>query len=489
MIRRTRLADVPTGAAIARLKLLALLAALISVAPARAQSLEVVAELATRPGNPAITPDGRIILSQQPLDKPQYKVVEVAKDGSTKPFPNESWSRDRLTAVLGVRVTADGTVWMLDMGDPRRPAKLVAWDTKSDRLAREIPIPVSARRPNSFLQDFAVDERRGVITIADMTAGNLDGESHPALVIVDIASGSVRRVLEGHPSFRAEDLTITIDGRPVAKRRPDGAIENIRFGLNGIAIDPAGEWIYFGAVSGRNVWRIPAEAIADTSLTESMLAARIERYADKRPSDGLAVDAAGRVFVTDLENSSVGVATPEGYSILVRDPRLSWPDGFSFAADGSLYVLSTQLHRHPDINQGKSTGKPPFLLFRVKGAAAGGRVFNIDREAKRLPERGPELFVDRQLIGEPDAGVRMFRVDRPLPRHMHRRSDEYLYVVSGSASVVVADEPARTIKAGDLIHYRRGTWHEVPTILQKPFVVMAFETPPRAPSDIIFSAR
>lgn len=224
-------------------------------------------------------------------------------------------------------------------------------------------------------------------------------------------------------------------------------------------------------------------------MSEAAVAERIERHAEKRPSDGIAVDASGRVFISDVESSSIGITTPQGYTMLVRDERLSWPDGFSFGADGALYVTATQLHRHAELNRGAGTGKPPYYLFRVKAAGAGGRVFDIGSEARRLPHPGAATIAERQLIGEPDAGVRMFRVDRPLARHMHRRSDEYLYVVSGSASIIVADEPARTIKAGDLIHYKRGTWHEVPTILQSPLVVMAFETPARAADDVIFATQ
>lgn len=463
---------------------------------AQAQTVEVIAELQERPGNPAITPDGRILFSQQPLDTHEFKVVELRKDGAVVPFPNAEWARDRFTGVIGIKAAADGRVWILDMGGEGREPRLVAWDTKANKLSREITIPEAVRRPNSFLQDFVIDERRGVITIADMTAGNLSGESHPALVAIDLKTGQARRLLEDHPSFRAEDRSVTIAGRALATKRPNGQVDEIRFGLNPIAIDPAGEWIYYGTVNGRTVWRLPAAAVADTHLDQATVARRIERYAEKRPSDGIAVDGSGRVFVTDVENSAIGIATPEGYSTLVRDERLlAWPDGFAFGPSGSLYVTSNQLHRHPAVNRGEAEGRAPYYLLRLhpgsrtekQGLRRSGQIFHLGAEADRLPGGGSSAIVDRRLIDNIDAGVRMFRVDRPVPRHLHRKSDEYLYVVSGRAVLVTGDDPERVLRPGDLIHYGRGTWHEVPRILQAPFVVLAFETPARDATDVVLA--
>ena len=62
-----------------------------------AAELEVAARLDDRPGNPAVTPDGRLILSLHPFpfgEPSPYRVVEVLEDGSPQPFPNE----DRSTA-------------------------------------------------------------------------------------------------------------------------------------------------------------------------------------------------------------------------------------------------------------------------------------------------------------------------------------------------------------------------------------------------------
>ena len=60
-----------------------------------APELEVAARLDDRPGNPALTPDGRLIVSLHPFpygEPSPYRVVEVLEDGGRRPFPNEVWS-------------------------------------------------------------------------------------------------------------------------------------------------------------------------------------------------------------------------------------------------------------------------------------------------------------------------------------------------------------------------------------------------------------
>lgn len=56
-------------------------------------TLTTVAEYSdTRPGNITFTPDGRLIMSQQPLDAPALRVVEITQDGKRVPFPNLDWA-------------------------------------------------------------------------------------------------------------------------------------------------------------------------------------------------------------------------------------------------------------------------------------------------------------------------------------------------------------------------------------------------------------
>jgi sugar lactone lactonase YvrE len=168
-----------------------------------------------------------------------------------------------------------------------------------------------------------------------MTRGDLFGDSDPAIVVVDLRTGAVRRTLERHPSLAPEDIVVAIDGHLLQGTNAAGEAEEPRFGLNPIAIDPASEWVYYGAFSGTSVYRVRAADLADPTLAPALLSERVERYGDKVPSDGIGVDGGGNVYVTDLGRNAIGVTEPGGaYRILIQDDRLSWPDGMALGPDG-----------------------------------------------------------------------------------------------------------------------------------------------------------
>ena len=219
-----------------------------------ASGLEVMAELNQGPGNITVTPAGRIIISQHQFFKPELRVVEVLPDGRTVPFPNRAWSSAPgddgigLHSVLGLRADRRGVVWMLDNGG--EVPRVVAWDTVADRLHRVIPIPPPATRPGSMHNDLAVDLVHNAIYIADF-----GGDRGPALVVIDLNTGQARRLLEGHASVQAEDITMVIDGRPVRVGSGD-EVREARVGVNPITLDPTNRWVYYGAMHGRSIYRL-----------------------------------------------------------------------------------------------------------------------------------------------------------------------------------------------------------------------------------------
>jgi sugar lactone lactonase YvrE len=339
-------------------------------------SFEVVAELSEGPGNITITPDGRIIISLHQFYMPEFRVVEVLPGAGTRPFPNDRWSRDvgpdgiGLGSILGLRSDPEGVVWMLDNGSV--PPKIVAWDTRVDALHRVIYLPAPVTIPGSFHNDLAVDPLHGAIYIADIAAAPDDA----ALVVVDLRTGFARRLLQGHVSTAAEDVSMRVEGQTLRARRGE-VIEEPRVGINPITIDVAYAWVYYGAMHGTALYRVHTHDLLDTNLSPGALAARVERYGDKPPSDGISMDAAGNVYVTDTGASGIGLVGPDGsYRLLFRDEeRLSWPDGISAGPDGFMYVTVNKLHRTAALNAGVNESQPPYYVirFRPLGAAVVGR--------------------------------------------------------------------------------------------------------------------
>jgi len=346
--------------------------------------VERYAQFDTRAGNPAVTPDGRLLVSNHPFpygETPDYRVVEYVDDETVRPFPNEAWSTPPdgdgvgIHSLIGLRADPTGIVRILDIGDIENGhlPKLVSWDTTTDSLHRVDHIPAHATTPLSFMQDFAYDAVRNAIYIADLgLSDDPSAPGNPGLVALDLDTGRTRRVIEDHPSVLPDEgVTPVMEGDPVVQPTDDGAYEPLRGGLDGITIDPSFEWVYFCAITSESVYRVHAADLLDESLTDDELDDRIERYGDKEICDGITVDTAGNVYITDMTNNAVGVTRPSGeYEVLVRDDeRFLWPDGFCCGPDGHICFTVTQLHRSPPFNRGEEESYHPFELFRFESLA------------------------------------------------------------------------------------------------------------------------
>ncbi|MEM1109119.1 MAG: L-dopachrome tautomerase-related protein [Planctomycetota bacterium] len=326
---------------------------------------EVLAELDQRPGNPTVGPDGTVYFSMHPMDGPEFKVMRLGENGTAEPYPTAKFSRS-LSAVIGIAATRDGVLWVLDMGGPESTAKLVGWDTTTETLHAVHYLPKKeVSVANSFFQDFAIDEVRGKAFIADMSRGDMVGESRPGIVVVDLDTGHARRVLEAHPALQPkEDRPATAEGNPMTFTGPDGQTQPLRLGLNPIGIDQANRYVYFSTITPGPMYRIDAALLGDPAATEEQLAAAIEDVGPKPTSDGIAVDGE-TVYITNLEDNAITALRDGKLHDVARHAELSWPDGVAVAADGSLVVTVNQLHRVPAFNGGEDGGEPPFMVVRI----------------------------------------------------------------------------------------------------------------------------
>lgn len=346
----------------------------------RAQGLEVVATLQAGPGNITVTPQKRILISLHPFYSPDMRVVELKPDGKLVPFPNAQWNSHSskegqvFDSVLGIQCDPQGVVWMLDNGLRTGSfPKVVAWDTVKNRLARIIHLkpPVVPSRPifpdNAFFNDLAVDSPHHALYISHSA-----GVEDSALIVIDLKTGEARRVLQGHESMAPKSKFLEIDGRVLNYTLPDAGRLKLLIGVNPIALDASNEWLYYGTMNGTNLFRVRTADLNDPSLTFEQIAQRVERYSEKPICDGISIDDAGNIYVSDLQAKAIGVIdTDRTYRILVSDPRLSWPESFSFGPDGFLYGVASQLHLSAPLNDGVNKARPPFYVFRIKPLAPG----------------------------------------------------------------------------------------------------------------------
>lgn len=340
---------------------------------AQSGELEVYAEFSAEnpPGNIAITPEGRVIMSQHPFygEPSSLKVVEIEADKSTSPFPNMDWNSplDKngigLNSILGVRADETGVVWMLDqINGEGQPGRIVGWDTLNDELSQVIYLSQPVIKSTSFLNDLAVDRDNNKIYMTD-TAGD-----ESALIVIDLTTGLSRRVLEGDISTRPEDIPIVIDGRTMNFQG-----EPAKIGADAITIDPENEWVYYAPMSGESLYRISTKDLIDESLSAEALSSKVQRYGDKPICDGITVDGSGNVYITSITDHSIGVVEANGeYRTLYQDDRLlSWTDGMAFGADNYVYVTANQLQNSAPLNSGEDDSEPPFYVVRFPSLASG----------------------------------------------------------------------------------------------------------------------
>ncbi|MES2610153.1 MAG: L-dopachrome tautomerase-related protein [Pseudomonadota bacterium] len=358
-------------------------------------TLEVHARLdAAGIGGITQMPDGRLIVGYHPFYAPKVQVALLNADRrSTMPYPSADWQSCKhadgrwksdfnrcLDWVLGLHTDASGILWMLDSAKTTdqaagRPAglvpKLVGWNTRTNRLHKVIPITGDATVTESQHNDFVVDARRQVIVIADEAIGeNSNGiGDKAALVLVDLKTGHSRRLLQGHESVLPVKDPITWDaGQPTAGSFALGV------GVDGIALDRKGEWLYFAPLSAYKMYRIRMRDLLDARLTPEQLGAKVETYADKPFNGGLSIDARDNLYLTEVGERAVGIIPPgtRKYTRLVTDPGMVWPDGVTYNRDGYMYTGAAQLPL-TDVLQADKVGKnkAPYLVYRFRPLAPG----------------------------------------------------------------------------------------------------------------------
>jgi mannose-6-phosphate isomerase-like protein (cupin superfamily) len=112
--------------------------------------------------------------------------------------------------------------------------------------------------------------------------------------------------------------------------------------------------------------------------------------------------------------------------------------------------------------------------------------FDVIAAALALPTEAQERLAEAALTDREAASVRVWRAHAPVPPHLHRGCDEYLYVVSGRGTAW-SGGPDRELEfgPGHLLFFPRGTAHAVTRILSEPVIFLAVDAPRRAAEDVI----
>jgi sugar lactone lactonase YvrE len=266
--------------------------------------------------------------------------------------------REEHPAVVADRA---GRLWTIDHGNHGfRQPRLVALDLATGRVVHDHPFDREIAPRGSFLQDLRIDPAGDKVFIADLSFWR----GSPALVVYDVESTRARRVLERHPAVMPQDWVITT---PAKRMVFFGGLAALKPGVDGIAVDPSGEWLYFGAMAHDGLFRIPARDLRESTLGPRVLAQRVERVSDKPLSDGLAADGAGQIWITDVEHGAVMRVGPDGVlRTVVRSSRIRWADSLCFGPDGWLYLADSALPEVMLRTRRHIRSAGPYHVFRFR---------------------------------------------------------------------------------------------------------------------------
>ena len=323
--------------------------------------------------NGATTSDaGRLFLPVQPRRPGAGPEVIEVKDGKPVPFPDPRWNgwqpgmdgADRFVGVNAIRVGPDGALWVVDRGGPGIGAplaphgvKLVRIDLATDTVARVYDLG-AVTRPWSFVDDVRFNGPHAYLTDA----------GDPGLIVLDLASGQGRRVLDGHPSTIAQ-TPLRAEGRDVRNAKGDP----VNIHADQLEVSPDGKWFYYQPSNGR-LARIATRWLDDASATDAQVAGHVERFADTPSTGGTAIDAAGTIYLSDTDQSRILTISPEGViATIVADPRLAWVDAMWIDDRGNLLMPASQLDRTAGFNAGTDAVKPPITLYSLTIGVKGVR--------------------------------------------------------------------------------------------------------------------
>lgn len=331
-------------------------------------ALETVLRSQEPVGNVTVSASGRLFYTIHPESRPRGAKLLEWSDGRARPYPSEE-AQALFDTPLGVAVDSHNRLWTIDHGSHgTRKVRLLAFDLATDELVHDQVFDSEVAELGSFLQDLQIDPEGEHVFIADASVVR----KNPGIVVYDIEEQTARRVLDSDPSVSSQSWVIRNEGKDVEFF---GGLFTLKPGVDGIALDRAGKWLYYGAMAHDTLYRIAVEDLLDDSLAPEALAARIEAVGPKPLNDGLSTDNEGNVLITDVEHNAVLRMAPDGsLQTLVRSEHIRWPDALSYGPDGWLYVADSALTQVMLHSRAHIRSHAPYRIFRFKPgieAAAG----------------------------------------------------------------------------------------------------------------------
>jgi hypothetical protein len=282
-------------------------------------------------------------------------------------FPNAAWNTWRrgsdpahaFVDINAIHLDDNGSLWAVDTGSPEfggdplpGGAKLVQIDLRTRKVVRVIAFGPDIALPGSYVDDVRFHGQFAYLTDA----------GKPGVIVVNLATGAMRRVLSDTPAATAPlDRPIVVDGETVIA--PDG--KPLRVHTDPMEVSPDGRWLYFGPLEGP--WfQIQTRWLDDFSTDAASIAAKVRPWADLPPVGGTAMDKNGDLYFSDLATSTIKRRSKDGsITSILHDSRLHWVDAPFIDARHQLWAPVPQMDRTAIFHGGRSRVQWPVRLFRL----------------------------------------------------------------------------------------------------------------------------
>jgi sugar lactone lactonase YvrE len=331
----------------------------------------------------AVTGEGRMFVTFPRANGIPCSVGEIV-NGDVVPYPNLEWNNwsilstanNQFVNTNSVQIDQNNCLWVLDSGTLLGQlipsgAKLVKIDLNTDSVLQVIYIDTCATPSESFLNDFRIDIQRGYAYITDSGLG--------AIIVVNLVTGQCRRLLSEHSSVKAEDMLMVVNGQTVCWK----------VHVNGLALNQNGEYLYYKALCGYALYRIPTSALIDTTFHNETVEYYVQLVIFTIPCDGMEFDAHGNLYFTGIEENTIYYLTPSlQFETLITDSRLKYPDSFSITPNGDIYVSTSRTLHLPGYHH----------IFKVKIMPTDIADFNINEPKVELYQNYPNPFQSQTTI-------------------------------------------------------------------------------------------
>ena len=315
-------------------------------------------------GNVAVTQHQvfpiQIFFSVHPESKPRGSKIYEIEHGIAKPFPDSSFQH-KFISPLGVYLDYQNRLWVLDHGNyALKTPKLFAFDAKTGKLLLEFAFSRELVRKYVMLNDLTVTADGKYVFIS--APGLFKKRS--SIIVFNVEEKKARRILTDHPSVMTQKITPIVDGKKIQFLL---GMYKVRPGVDGIDVNPEGNYLYYSAMSHEKMYRIPTDIITDLNTRDSLIEISIEELWHRPLCDGIRIDKNDKVYITDFENHQILAVDENGKEeIVLRNENIRWADGLSIGADGYLYITDSALQYVILTSEKKFREYGPFGLWRVK---------------------------------------------------------------------------------------------------------------------------